>query len=431
MFRLLSGPKSSEASRKSYSEYFCMADKLEPIGETGTVKPVSWHSLEADAVLDRLEVTETGLAETAIETRRATYGANKLPLPKRTGVFAVYLRQFKSPLIYLLLAAAIVSAGIGQWSDAGFIFVVLQINALIGAIQEWRAATNALALMRMVPNTAITLRDGRRRRLDSTELVVGDVVDLESGVRVPADIRLLSARDLQLDESLLTGESTPVAKNDEALVPQDAALGDRVTMAYAATTVLSGRATGVVTATGAATELGAIAGALSGGAMAPLLIRLQRLARQIGILMTVAIATIAIVQILQGASIVQVFFVAVALAVAAIPEGLPVAITVALSVGMTRMGRRHVVVRSLPAVEGLGACTLIASDKTGTLTCNELTVKRLWLPNLGSFDVGGEGYRIDGAITQDGRPVTVDGCKARFLARYADRRATPNRHHSL
>lgn len=367
-----------------------------------------WHSLPAAAVLEHLKVGLDGLDAAAVERQRAAYGRNALPPPKREQVLLVYLRQFMSPLIYLLLAAAAVSAAIGEWSDAGFIFGVLQVNALIGTVQEWRAAASAQALMRMVPSTAVVLRDGRRQQVNSVELVVGDIVQLEPGMQVPADIRLLSAHDLIADESLLTGESTPVVKDPDAAVAPVASLGDRATMAYAATSISSGRATGVVTAVGVATELGAIERTLSGGAIAPLLIRLRRFARQIGVLMVGAIAAIAVVQILQGIAATQVFLVAVALAVAAIPEGLPVAITVALSIGMARMGRRKVIVRSLPAVEGLGACTLIASDKTGTLTCNELTVKRLWLPKIGAVAVGGEGYHFEGGLTRDEAPLGDD-----------------------
>ncbi|MDH3233300.1 MAG: HAD-IC family P-type ATPase, partial [Alphaproteobacteria bacterium] len=382
-----------------------MAHKSPFVAEHQAPLAIQWHSVPADTVLEHIAVGPDGLNDAAVARQRAAYGTNELPPPKRDRPLVVYLRQFMSPLIYLLLAAAAVSAAIGEWSDAGFIFGVLQVNAVIGTVQEWRAAASAQALMRMTPSTAIVLREGRRQRVDSTELVIGDIVDLESGVQVPADIRLLSAQDLVVDESLLTGESTPVVKDPAALVAATAMLGDRATMVYAATSISSGRATGVVTAVGIATQLGAIAGTLSGGAIAPLLIRLRRLARQIAILMTGAIIAIAVVQILQGISVTQVFFVAVALAVAAIPEGLPVAITVALSVGMARMGRRNVIVRSLPAVEGLGACTLIASDKTGTLTCNELTAKRLWLPEIGAVAVGGEGYHIDGQLTREGQPL--------------------------
>lgn len=383
-----------------------MTGRQKAVPEAETRPVAAWHSLPPDEVLDRLDTTRDGLGSAEAERRHVLYGTNELPPPRRDNPFLVYLRQFRSPLIYLLLAAAAVSAGIGEWSDAGFIFGVLQVNAVIGAIQEWRAASSALALIRMTRSSAIVLRDGRRQRLDSAELVVGDIVEFEPGMRVPADSRLISGYDFRSDESLLTGESTPVAKDSDAEIETAVAVSDRATMAYAGTAVATGRATGVVTAIGSATELGTIAGAIGGGAVAPLLIHLQRLARQIGIMMTAAIVALAIVQFLQGIPAAQVFFVAVALAVAAIPEGLPVAITVALSIGMARMGRRNVIVRSLPAVEGLGACTLIASDKTGTLTCNILTVKQLWLPDTGRVGIGGEGYRLEGEASIEGRPLS-------------------------
>ena len=382
-----------------------MSEKASDRGLGSGARSDLWHALAPDIVLERLDASPAGLRSDVAGERHQRFGPNELPPPKRESLLLVFLRQFKSPLIYLLLAASVVSAGLGEWSDAGFIFGVLMVNAVIGTYQEWRAASSAMALMQLTRGDVVVVRDGERRQLDSAELVPGDIVDLESGVRAPADIRLLADRELQVDESLLTGESTPVVKDARRKVPPDAALGDRSTMIFAGTSISSGRATGVVARIGLATELGAIARATSGGAMPPLLIRLQHLAKQITVLMTGAIIIIGTVQLIQGVSLAEVFFVAVALAVAAIPEGLPVAITVALSIGMARMARRNVVVRSLPAVEGLGACTLIGSDKTGTLTCNELTVKRIWLPGAGEVSVGGEGYSVEGSLTRDGKPL--------------------------
>ncbi len=359
-----------------------------------------WYAPPIDDVLSRLDVEERGLTAEEADRRRAEFGPNRLPERKRTGPVVVYLRQFMSPLIYLLLAAAVVSIGIGEFTDASFIFAVLQINAVIGAVQEWRAESSALALDHLVQSVTVVHRDGHRQRLDSAELVPGDIVDIESGDRIPADIRLISGRELEIDESLLTGESTPVTKDAGADLSGRVGIADRTNMLHAGTTVLRGRAVGVIVATGRATEIGAIAGALAVAhpAPPPLIIRLKRLARQIGVLMTVAIALIAAAQLLQGVPLAQVFLVAVALAVAAIPEGLPVAITVALSIATARMAARNVIVRALPAVEGLGACTLIASDKTGTLTCNELTIKKVQVGAGGTIDVSGEGYAPEGGL---------------------------------
>ncbi len=365
-----------------------------------------WHAMPVDEAFSRLGASRNGLDEDEAAARRAVFGANSLPAPRRLGLAIVYLRQFKSPLIYLLLAAAAVSLAIGELTDAAFIFVVLQVNAIIGATQEWKAATSAAALDTLVQKLAIVRRNGVRRQIDAVDLVPGDLVELGAGALVPADIRLASQRDLQVDESLLTGESLPVEKDADARLAADAVLGDRRTLLHAGTVVLAGRATGLVARTGLHTEIGRIAQALAAVEQPrpPLLERLDRFSRRVGYAMVGVILLLGTIQLIQGLELVQVFFVAVALAVAAIPEGMPVAITVALAIGTGRMARRNVIVRALPAVEGLGACTMVASDKTGTLTVNQLTVRLLWLPSQEALEVGGEGYRPIGDITRDGIP---------------------------
>jgi len=372
----------------------------------------AWHSLAAEAALDRLAGGREGLSSEEAARRRAAFGPNVLPRRPRASVLIVYLRQFRNPLVYLLLIATLVSLGIGDWLDALFIFVVLQVNAVIGAVQERQAESSAEALDVLVRNVVVVLRDGVPNERDAAELVPGDVVRLVSGARVPADLRLLSGQELSLDESLLTGESTPVAKDPAVALPPETPMADRGNVLHAGTTVLSGRASGIVTATGSATQIGQIAEVLARGERAPppLLVRLERFSRVIGVMTMLLVALIAAVQFAHGLPLVTVFLVAVALAVAAIPEGLPVAITVALAIATNRMARRNVIVRALPAVEGLGACTLIASDKTGTLTCNELTVKRVRLFGAGApeepIEVGGEGYLPRGAISVAGRDLS-------------------------
>jgi magnesium-transporting ATPase (P-type) len=366
-----------------------------------------WHSLTPDEALKALDARRRGLSWQEVETRLSAFGPNELPKRKRTPALVVYLRQFKSPLIYLLLVAALVSLFIGEGADAVFIFAVLQVNAVIGAVQEWKAQTSAEALDALVPSRVVVMRDGQRQHLDAAGLVPGDVVDLDSGAGVPADIRLLTAREVKVDESLLTGESVSIDKDAGAVLEAPTPLGDRANMLHAGSTVLHGRATGVVARTGIGTEVGRIAEALISADLPPppLVQQLARFTRAIGMVIIVAIAVLAVAQFIRGMAVADVFLVAVALAVSAIPEGLPVAITVALAIGTARMARRNVVVRSLPAVEGLGSCTLIASDKTGTLTRNELTVRRIFVPASGEIEVTGEGYVPHGAVLFEGKDI--------------------------
>ncbi|MEQ8354858.1 MAG: HAD-IC family P-type ATPase [Kiloniellaceae bacterium] len=369
----------------------------------------AWHALAPEEALRRLASDSGGLTTAEATLRLARYGENRLPRRGTTPAYVVYLRQFKSPLVYLLLAATTVSLAIGEWSDALFIFIVLQINAVIGGLQEGKAERSAAALDRMLQSSAVVLRDGIPVQIDTAKLVPGDLLRLESGARVPADLRLISEQELQVDESLLTGESLPVTKDAAAKLHEAAPLAERRNLLFAGTTVLTGRAQAVVAATGADTQIGRIAVVLSlpDQALPPLIARLEQFSRRIGIATLVAIGVLAAVQLAQGLSLLTVFMVAVALAVAAIPEGLPVAITVVLAIATSRMARRNVIVRALPAVEGLGACTLVASDKTGTLTCNELTATRVVLFDdagpVVTGDVAGQGYRPEGGITVAGR----------------------------
>jgi P-type Ca2+ transporter type 2C len=359
-----------------------------------------WHALDADAALAALGARREGLSSAEAQARRQRLGANELPRAAGPNALLIFLHQFKSPLIYLLLAAAAASILIGEARDALFIGAVLLINAAVGTGQEYQAARGAAALDALVRQLAVVLRDGEKATIDGAQLVPGDIMSLESGARIAADLRLLSSNDLRVDESLLTGESLPVEKQAGVELAPAIPLGDRVTLLHAGTTVLSGRAEGVVVRIGLATEIGRIAGALATApAVAPpLMLRLERFTRWLGLVIVVAIAALAAVYLAQGHSFTSVFFVAVALAVSAIPEGLPVAISVALAIAARRMAEVHVIVRSLPAVEGLGACTIIASDKTGTLTVNQLTVKKLWLPAHGIIDVEGEGYSRRGQV---------------------------------
>jgi calcium-translocating P-type ATPase len=317
-----------------------------------------------------------GLSSAEAAARLARHGRNVLPRPAPPTLAAIFLRQFASPLMYVLLAAALVSALLGQGSDAAFIAAAVLINAVIGTYQEHSAERTAEALRNLVSPRAMVLRDGAPREVDAADIVPGDAVLLESGVKVPADLRLVEATGLSVDESMLTGESLPVKK--------DAARGDR---AFAGTIVRSGRATGEAVATGLATELGRIAGAVLGAAhpKAPLVVRMERFTHLITVAAGVAALFVAAIAFARGATLAEVFVLGVALAVSAVPEGLPVALTVALAVGTQRMSRRNVIVRRLVAVEALGSCTHIASDKTGTLTMNRLAVRQVFTSDRARF----------------------------------------------
>jgi magnesium-transporting ATPase (P-type) len=367
-------------------------------------QPFPWHSRPVDAVLSALDATRSGLSTAEAARRLVSHGPNALPQPRRSGVVRLYLGQFTNPLVYLLLAASAVSVAIGDLSDALFIFAVLQINAVVGTVQEWKAESGADALRKLIRNRTIVRRDGSDREIDSEGLVPGDIVRLDSGSQVPADLRLITAMSLKVQESLLTGESEPVGKDPDALATEDAPIGDRRTMLFAGTVVLGGRAEGVVATTGRNTEVGHIAETLAevDTAVPPLVARLERFTRAIGLAVLASVVILGTALYAQGAPIAEIFLFAVALAVSAIPEGLPVGITVALAVASTRMARRNVIVRKLPAVEGLGACTVIASDKTGTLTYNEMTIRRVWLPGIGDFTVEGRGYEPQGRVTLQG-----------------------------
>ncbi|MCW5752272.1 MAG: HAD-IC family P-type ATPase [Alphaproteobacteria bacterium] len=336
-----------------------------------------WHAEAAEKVIRVLGGDRAGLDDAGVAAQRAKHGPNRLPPARRAGPLLRFLRQFDSVLIYVLVAAAIVSAGLGQWVDAGVILGVVVINALIGFVQESRAEAALAAIERMLAPEARVIRAGRRHIIPADELVPGDIVLLQSGDRVPGDLRLLEVRNLHLDESALTGESAAVEKTSD-IQPAQAPLPDRRSMAYAGTLVQQGKGEGVVVATGTRTEIGRV------GAMLEKVDRLATpLLRQIGdfarwltaAIVALAVTTFAIGVFLRDMALADTFMAAVGLAVAAIPEGLPAVLTITLALGVSRMARRHAIVRQLPAVETLGAVTVICSDKTGTLTRNEQRVE--------------------------------------------------------
>lgn len=383
------------------------------------------HNESADAVVTALGSFAGGLDQSEVEERLKLFGPNVLPHAKPPGVVCIFFHQFTSPLIYILLAAAVISLLIHEWSDAIFISGVLLLNAIIGTVQEYSAQRSAASLKQLVRTSARVVRQGDTYEISAQELVPGDIVLLESGDKVPADMRLLATIDLEVDESLLTGESEGVRKDAEKIVAVDSGLSGRVNMVFAGTLVNRGRGRGVVVATALSTELGSIAEAVLGKRTAkpPLLIRMDKFVKRVAGLISVVAILLALVALTRGMALNETFLLGVALAVSAIPEGLPVALTIALAIGMQRMARRNVIVRRLVAVEALGSCTFIATDKTGTLTENQLTVRRIVLPAAEPWKITGKSMQPQGdvvapaGILTAGEKKQLDGlCQAAVLA---------------
>lgn len=370
-----------------------------------------WHAITASAALAQLQSDKHGLSHAEAATRLSKYGPNLLPQRGPTPLWKIVILQFASPLIYVLVIAAVVSLAIGESKDAIFITAVLVINAVIGAYQESQAERSSHALKKLLRTKAMVERGGETREIAADQLVPGDMVLLESGNRVPADLRLLTTHGFEVDESLLTGESNAVVKDANSVGSIKQTLADQHNMAFAGSMVSRGRGKGVVVATGINTHVGQMAIDIlsASGGKPPLLARMERFTNQIAI-GTVSISLLigALGMILWNHTLVDMFFLVIALAVSAIPEGLPVAMTVALAVATHRMARRNVIVRRLTAVEGLGSCTLIATDKTGTLTCNELTVREVCLVDGRMYEVTGEGFTPRGHISYQNEPILLE-----------------------
>ncbi|MFC1919642.1 cation-translocating P-type ATPase [Chloroflexota bacterium] len=358
----------------------------------------TWYQLSAAEVMHFLGVDQLGLTSDEAKSRLKKYGCNELVFKKR-GPLKRFLLQFHSALVYVLLAAAAVTAFLGMWVDAGVIFAVVLVNTIIGFIQEGRAEASMEALKGMMVSICTVLRDGKQKDIPARELVPGDIAILEEGDRVPADLRLFYAKNLSVDEAMLTGESMPVEKNTEPIQKADLTPGDQRCMVFSGTFVARGTARGVVAATGEMTEIGKIARLMKEGpraVSAPLVRKIAQFTKLI-VIVTLVLAAINLLigVFLGGYDMVYSFLASVSLAVAAIPEGLPAILTIALAAGARAMARRNALVRRLPAVETLGSTTVICSDKTGTLTRNEMTVVRIHAGNQ-DFKVSGVGYQPEG-----------------------------------
>ncbi|GAA5236448.1 HAD-IC family P-type ATPase [Verticiella sediminum] len=376
-----------------------------------------WHALSADEAVATLRSGEAGLDEAAVRDRLSEYGPNALPAPTRRGPLLRFLAQFDNALIYFLLGSAVLAFALGHRVDAVVILLVVGVNAVVGFVQEGRAEDALSALHAMLAPQAHVWRDGRRVTVPVEAVVPGDIVLLEAGDKVPADLRLTRVRGLLVDESVLTGESMAVEKRSEPVAP-DAALADRHAMAWSGTLVAAGQGRGVVVATGARTEIGAISGLIGSvdSLTTPLLRQINRFARWFtGAALGGALVLLLVAVYGRGYGWAEGLMIVVALAVSIVPEGLPAVITITLAIGVRRMASRHAIVRRLPAVETLGATSVICSDKTGTLTRNEMSARRL-ITRSGVLFAEGTGYAPTGRLVDAaGQPAMADTLAAELM----------------
>jgi len=370
----------------------------------------AWHTISADEVVKQLATSrEKGLDAAEASTRLQKYGPNRLPEGKKRGPFMRFLAQFNNILVYVLFGAGFVKLMLNLWVDAGIIFAVVILNALLGFIQEGKAEKALDSIRNMLSAEARAVRGGETRMIPADQLVPGDVVILESGDKIPADLRLIDAKNLRTEEAALTGESLPADKTTDA-VPANATVGDRENMAFSGTMVVSGRAVGVTVATGSETELGRINQLLA--SVSPLETPLLRQIKKFGYTITAAIGVISVLifaygKWVQGKAFVELFQAVVSIAVSLIPEGLPALITITLAIGVQRMAQRNAIIRRLPAVETLGSVSRICSDKTGTLTLMEMMVVSAVTAEF-TYQITGDGYAPEGEILRDGKPADTD-----------------------
>ncbi len=388
-----------------------------------------WHFLSTDAVVDRLQTDpEEGLESEEAARRLEEYGPNRLPEEEGTGPFIRFLKQFHNVLIYILLFAVVFTAFLGEWIDSGVIAAVVLVNAIVGFVQEGKAEEALEGIRSLLSPEATVVRGGSRARIDAEELVPGDIVRLDSGDRVPADLRILRSRDARVEEAILTGESEPVSKTSEP-TDEKAVVADRTSMVFSGTIVAAGRITGVVVRTGQETEIGRIGEMVSGveGVSTPLLRQIDRFGRHLSIAIVAgSVAIFFFAWLVRGYSATESFLAVVALAVAAIPEGLPAILTITLALGVQRMAVHKAIIRRLPAVETLGSVTVICTDKTGTLTRNEMAAERVFLDH-GEWEISGSGFLPEGEFRWDGEvrephddPILIELIRTGLLCNEAE-----------
>ena len=377
-----------------------------PAGEVSEKHGQPWHSFPVDDVLLRVKSGADGLHPDEAARRLSSHGANELPKAQQESVIVLFLRQFASILILTLFAAAGISAFMGEWVEAIAILVIVILAGIVGFIQEYQAERALEALQRLAAPNATVRRDGKDQLVPAREVVPGDVIVLKTGDAVPADSRIIDAPHLEVDESTLTGESLATRKSTLPLDGDNLPLGDRTNMVFSGTSVVQGRGTAVVIGTGGATEFGKIAALLQGTGQTrtPLQVVLDKLGRTLGIASFILAVAMSGLGLLQGYPVLQMFIWGVAIAVAVIPEALPAVVTITLALGVRRMATRNALIRKLPAVETLGATSIICSDKTGTLTQNEMTVRRLVCGGV-TYEITGAGFEPRGSFLKGGKAI--------------------------
>ncbi|GAO30808.1 cation-translocating P-type ATPase [Geofilum rubicundum] len=366
-----------------------------------------WHTMSAEEVLESLSSDiEKGLSDNEVQKRTEKYGPNEIPKGKKRSWLSRLLMQFHNVLIYVLMGAAVITALMEHWIDTWVIVAVVIINALIGFIQEGKAEKALESIRKMLSLETVVIRGGEKQTIDADKLVPGDIVFLKSGDKVPADVRLVKSKDFRVEESALTGESTAVEKNTDP-ADESAVLGDQLSMAFSGTVVVYGKSTAVVVRTGAETEIGRINQMISSveDKTTPLLRQIEKFGKKLSVaIMLLAGAFFAFGYFVRDYALSELFLAAIGIIVASIPEGLPAIMTITLAIGVQRMAQRNAIIRRLPSVETLGAVNVICSDKTGTLSRNEMTAKTIITADK-TYKISGTGYNPEGKFTQDDSDV--------------------------
>ncbi len=360
---------------------------------------MNYYSSSKENVMEKFETGEEGLSSKEVQERLLKYGKNELPSAKKDSLLKLFFSQFENPIEIILVVTVILSFIAGEVIDAVALIFIILVDVIMGTVEEWRARKDAESLINMIKVMAKVIRDGKEINIDSSEIVVGDIISLESGDKISADARIIECHNFQVDESALTGESIGVVKTSDTL-EEDLSLADRKNMVFAGTSVITGRAKAIVVATAIQTEIGHIADKVTNEKeeKSPLTIRIEKFSKQISVIIVIVAIITAAVLISKKYAINTIFLSVIALSVSAMPEGLPLALTMALTIASKRMAKKNVIVKKLNSVESLGSCTVIASDKTGTLTVNEQTAKEIVLPDGSVFEITGTGYNDSGEV---------------------------------